>query len=62
MQKLSRAHIDALTDEEIFNLTIEHPEHSGERVFSFKVGDFENREEMAACMALLITRLKAIQK
>ncbi len=49
-----------MSDAQILMLTFAHPEKTGERVFAFTLRDFESREEMAACMALLTVRLKNI--
>lgn len=62
MQKITQTWIASLSDEGVYALTMENPDTPGERVFAFALRDFESRTEMAACMALLITRLKTIQQ
>jgi len=61
-QKMTRAYIETLSDAEVHALTIEHPDSPGERAFSLALSDFESREEMAACMAILMIRFARIRQ
>ena len=60
MKKISRASVAKMTDEEVFSLSMAHPENPNQRAFSFTLRDFESRAEMAACMAALVLRMQKI--
>jgi hypothetical protein len=60
MKKMTLTSIAEMTDEEVYNLSIPHPEARGQRAFTFTLQDFESRAEMAACMAALVARLRKI--
>lgn len=59
MKKLTLKAVEAMSDDEVFALSIPHPEVSGQRAFAFSLNDFGgDRAEMAACMAALVARMR----
>ena len=60
--KINLKNIAEMSDEEIYKLSMPRPNHPSARGFMFSLKNFENEEEMADCMYVLMKRLSKIEK
>ena len=62
MEKITLKKIAEMSDEEVLNLSMPRPFHPEQRGFMLSIKNFENKDEMAGCMYVLIKRLSKIKK
>lgn len=62
MQIITIKKIAEMSDEEIFNLSMPRPGYPEQQGFMLSLQNFENKEEMAECMSILMSRLIKVQK
>ena len=61
MQKITLKYIAEMSDEEVYKLSMPRPNQPQARGFMLSLEHFENKEEMAECMYVLMKRLLKIK-
>lgn len=62
MTKLTIKIVAEMSDEEVYQLSTPRPGHSEQRGFMLSLQHFENQQEMADCMYVLLQRLQKIKQ